>query len=82
MLGLEHWYTEMFEKLDWMVLAKSRVMTDKINTYKKSLQRLKMAIEQKHEKIQNKVHKDDLMIMLDNMKFLFIMRKKIFEDNK
>jgi hypothetical protein len=31
MSGLNQWYTEMFEKLGWMVLAKSwRGMNDKI----------------------------------------------------
>ena len=41
----------MFQNLGWMVLANSRGMTDKITTYKNSLYRLKMALEQKIESV-------------------------------
>ena len=70
MHGIHHWYTEMFEKLGWMILAKSRGMTDKIHTYINSLHRLQTAIEQKMEKLHDKDRKDDLIIMLANVKIL------------
>ena len=41
---------EMFETFGWMILAKSRGMTDKIEFYINSLLRLEMAIEQKIKK--------------------------------
>jgi len=70
MKGLHHWYTEMFEKLGWMVLAKSKGMTDKIQTYLHSIDRLHIAIEQKAKKIHDIDHKNDLHIMLENVRIL------------
>ena len=70
MEGLHNWYVEMFEHLGWMVLAKSRQMMDKIQTYKNSLQRLHMAIEQKMKKVHNSDSKDDLSVMLKNVNIL------------
>jgi predicted ATP-binding protein involved in virulence len=70
MYGINHWYHEMFEKLGWMILAKSRGMTDKIQTYLNSLHRLHTAIEQKIEKVHDIDHKNDLKIMLENVTIL------------
>ena len=78
MKGIHMWYAEMFEKLGWMVLAKSRGMTDKIQVYKNSLLRLKMAIEQKKNTIQDMDKKTDLGIMLDNVNTLMLHVEKDF----
>ena len=69
--GLTHWCHEMFGKLGWIVLAKSKGgMNDKIISYKKSLQRLEDKITCKIKEVDNSDTQKDLMIMLDNVKIL------------
>jgi predicted lipoprotein len=78
MHGLHHWYSEMFEKLGWMILAKDRGMTDKIHTYVNSLHRLATALEQKVAKVHDVDHKEDLLIMWKNTKILLEHAQKDF----
>ena len=80
--GLNHWYKEMFEKLGWMVLAHSRGMTDKIQTYLNSLERLHMALEQKIAKMQDADNKEDLTVMLKNVEELLSHSQKDFNPLK
>jgi hypothetical protein len=70
LMGIHKWYVEMFEKLGWMVLAKSKGMNDKVQTYVNSIERLKHTIEMKHKKIRDADKKDDLRIMLENLHVL------------
>ena len=79
MNGLHNWYKEMFEKLGWMVLAHSRGMTDKIQTYLNSLQRLHTALEQKIAKMHDADNKEDLIIMLKNVEELISHSQKDFK---
>jgi hypothetical protein len=68
--GLHHWHEAMFEKLGWMLLAKRNGWTDKVMTYKNSIQRLEYAIEHRWKQVKDADTKQDLYIMLDNVKCL------------
>lgn len=71
MQGLTRWYVSMFEKLGWMVLAKKLGdMEHKINAYKESLNRIEEKIECKINTVKELDHKNDLHIMLKNIKIL------------
>jgi len=68
--GLSHWYKHAFEKLGWMILAKKRGMTKKMESYKHSLDMLLHDIESKIKTTRDPDRKADLKIMLDNLTIL------------
>jgi hypothetical protein len=68
--GLNDWMKCKFEKLGWMVLAKHKGYKDKTNCYLNSINRLKIAIEDKMNHIHDNDKKEDLEIMLHNVKIL------------
>lgn len=70
-MGLNQWYKHMFEKLGWMILAKSYGdMDDKIISYTHSLYRLKDKIKCKIDAMTDLDKRDDLVIMLRNVNIL------------
>lgn len=77
-IGLHKWYVKEFEHLGWMILAKDKGLTGKINNYKESVQRLKTSIEMKMEKVQEQDRKDDLQILLKNVNVLIDHIEKDF----
>jgi hypothetical protein len=78
--GLQEWYKSKFEKLGWMVLAKNKHMNEKISTYKHSIDHLEKAIQHKLDyHLCHDDDKDDLMIMLHNVKVLKEHVEKDFE---
>jgi hypothetical protein len=69
--SLQKWYDNAFKNLGWMVLAKQRGnMEDKILVYKNSLRRLMHKIECKLHSVSDHDNKEDLKIMLENVKVL------------
>ena len=66
-MKINHWYTHLFEKLGWMILAKQNGMTDKTTMYKTSLARFKQAVERKLKKTRDHDRKEDIMIMHNNI---------------
>ena len=68
--GIHKWYSAMFEKLGWMILAKEKGMSYKIAPYKMSLQKLKCSILKKHTSMGNSDKRKDLEIMLVNIDIL------------
>jgi hypothetical protein len=68
--GVHHWHKHMFETLGWMILAKKYGYTDKLDSYKLSLMRLKTAIVNLREKMKDVDRKRDLGILLSNVEAL------------
>lgn len=76
--GLEQWYVAEFEKLGWMILAKSRGLNDKIREYKMAVKRLCDSIEHKLIHIHDNDKKEDLLIMHHNVRILMHHIEKDF----
>jgi len=68
--GLNHWYVHVFKHFGWMVLEKSRGNQIKIESYKDTVNRLIQSLEFKLKEIHEKDKKEDLLIMIRNVKIL------------
>lgn len=77
MKGINKWFKSVFEKLGYMILAKSKGMTDKIQVYINSVHRLRQAIEDKKNKVYDADKVEDLRIMSAN---LDVLLKHIHKD--
>lgn len=62
--SISKWYTHLFDKLGWMVLAKKNGCAYKISDYKKSINHLLKAIEHLMDEYKNHNRKYDLNVML------------------
>lgn len=76
--GLMKWHDHMFTHLGWMILAKEHGYSDKISTYKKSIIRLREAIEQKIDETNDKDKLEDLKVLHKNTKLLLKHANKDF----
>jgi len=76
--GLKNWYKAMFEKLGWMLLAKAKGKTYKINSYKISIKELIKHAEQlmTEYKDYDKLH--DIVIIRMNSMYLDHFVSKYF----
>lgn len=68
--GLHIWYKSVFEKLGWIVLANKQEMKNKVEEYKSSVHRLHNSLECKIARVKEHDRRDDLQIMLSNVKVL------------
>lgn len=75
--ALIKWYNDMFEKLGWMILAKSNGIRDKVLSYKHSLNRLREHLECKIMATFDMDKRNDLEIMLNNVKILIHSSKNL-----
>ena len=80
--GIHKWYTAMFEKLGWMILAKDKGLNDNIIHYKYSVKLLQQSIEKKIKDAKDSDKKADLKIMLHNVKALVKHVNKDFGKSK
>jgi hypothetical protein len=76
--GLHMWYKSMYEKLGWIVFAKSKGMHDKVEEYKMGLERLQNSIDCKLKMMFDKDKRDDLEIMQDHVRVLIAHAKHDF----
>ena len=76
--SLRTWYKSMFGKLEGMVIAKSKGMTDKVKEYKIELYqlkdcingKLKMMVDKKRGDLENMRYHVDVLIAHSKQKFL------------
>jgi hypothetical protein len=68
--GLNCWYKYLFEKLGWMLLAKSHGHQLQIDAYKNSVNELINHLTQKTKSTVDIDNKNDLKILLKNSKIL------------
>jgi hypothetical protein len=68
--GLGCWHKYLFEKLGWMLLAKTYGHDIQLKAYKNSLDELISHLNTKSKTIKDKDKKDDLKILLSNAKIL------------
>jgi hypothetical protein len=68
--GLNCWHKYLFEKLGWMLLAKTYNHDIQLEAYKNSVDELINHLNIKCKTIKDKDKKDDLKILLSNTKIL------------
>lgn len=77
--ALSSWYSSEFEKLGWMILADNRGFTDKIESYKMSLNRLLKSLKMKIKDVKDLDKKHDLELMHHNVEILIKHVEKDFK---
>ena len=76
--GLIKWYTHLFEKLGWIVLANKQGMKFKVDTYKKSITVLEEKLICKINMVNDPDKRNDLIIILNNVNILHNRVKRDF----
>lgn len=68
--GLHKWHSAMFEKLGWMIMAKEHHSDLKIKAYMECIQNFLICVEKKIKDTRDEDRKDDLAILMKNMRCL------------
>uniref|UniRef100_A0A6C0HLH2 Four helix bundle protein n=1 Tax=viral metagenome TaxID=1070528 RepID=A0A6C0HLH2_9ZZZZ len=80
--GLYEWHKNMFEKLGWMILAKSHGYHDKTNCYLKTCNRLKEALIEKLTVYTEADKKLDLEVLVKNVNILCTTANRMLKPSK
>ena len=75
---LNLWFKSEFEKLGWIILAKNKGDHSKVEAYKNNVKRLYNQLECKIKGTRDHDRKQDLMIMLKDVKYLLVHIHKDF----
>jgi hypothetical protein len=65
--GLHRWYKRIFEKVGWLVLAKAKGYTGKIEEYKRGIARFLKTVDHVSGEYSNVDRKHDLNVLKMNM---------------
>ena len=77
--GLHKWHKAMFEKLGWMVMAKEHHSDLKLKAYMEGIQHFLMCVEKKIKDTRDEDRKDDLDILMKNVKCLEDCAQKLMK---
>lgn len=68
--GLHEWHTYMVQKLGWMIMAKEHNSNLRLEAYLDTIKNLQTCLKKKINDTKDSDRKDDLEILLDNVKCL------------
>ena len=68
--GLRKWYAKTFKKFGWMLLAKQWKHELLVKSYVDSVERLRVALKAKADKIIDLERKEELLIMEEHLSVL------------
>lgn len=75
--GVHRWTASLYKKLGWMFLARRHKENEKIKLYKDSIKDCKIAIELKLKNTSNVDRKNDLIVLLHQIKVLQDASRKL-----
>jgi hypothetical protein len=77
--GLHKWHCAMFEKLGWMVMAKEHHSELKLKSYMEGIRHFLICVDKKMKDTRDEDRKDDLAILMKNMKCLEDCAKQLMK---
>ena len=77
--GLHKWQSSMFEKLGWMIMAKEYNSDLKLKAYMECIHNFLACVEKKIKNTRDEDRKDDLVILMKNVKCLEECAQKLMK---